>query len=474
MVRLAAAPARCDHQAARWVARLAGIGADILALAAATLLTGHTGSAGVLYPVLALVVLAATQSYRPRLHLSALDGAPRVAAALAAPLLVLAPLAADGRVLRQAAVALPLVLLGRGAAGAAVRAARRGGLRERVLLAGTGNLAIELAGIIEAHPEYGLTVDGFVGAPDAALPAPRHGDLPDLEHVVLRTGVRTVIVAFDPSREAETVPLLRAAVRHGVDLFVVPRFFELGVAPRGVDVDDLWGIPLHRVRQAALRPVSLRVKRATDVVLGSLLLVLSLPLMAVSAAMVRAMGPGPVLFRQRRIGQGGREFEIVKFRTLPADHVDAAWNTDEAEVPHPCGRLLRRFCLDELPQLWNVVRGDMSLVGPRPERSHLVAHFDQRVHGYRDRHRMPVGLTGWAQVHGLRGETSLRERVRFDNHYIEHWSLWRDVVVLLRTLSSFFRRPNPASKPDAGTEVGHVAAAASGASDPVVPRRELA
>jgi lipopolysaccharide/colanic/teichoic acid biosynthesis glycosyltransferase len=110
--------------------------------------------------------------------------------------------------------------------------------------------------------------------------------------------------------------------------------------------------------------------------------------------------------------------------------------------------MLRRLSVDELPQLWNVLRGDMSLVGPRPERGYLVEEFNQKVHGYRDRHRLPVGLTGWAQVHGLRGDTSLRERVRFDNQYIEHWSLWRDIVILLRTGGAIFRAPHRGSQPD--------------------------
>src|SRR5256885_11429738 len=112
------------------------------------------------------------------------------------------------------------------------------------------------------------------------------------------------------------------------------------------------------------------------------------------------------------------------------------------------GKVLRRLSIDELPQLWNVLRGDMSLVGPRPERGYLVEQFNTSVSGYRDRHRLPVGLTGWAQVHGLRGDTSLRERVRFDNQYIEHWSLWRDIVILLRTGGAVFKAPHPGSQPD--------------------------
>jgi exopolysaccharide biosynthesis polyprenyl glycosylphosphotransferase len=448
VVRLVTPAGRRDHHTARWFARTVGVTTDAAALTVAALLAGQRGWLAAVYALAALGTLGVTACYRPRLNLSALDGAPRVVAALGAPVLLLATLTPGSLVVRQAAVAVPLVLAARAAAAAVVRAARRGGLTERVVIVGTGSVAIELANVVTAHPEYGLSVDGFAGAPDAALPPRRHGELGELVDIVRRTGVRTVIVAFDPMRETDLVPELRRVAAQGVDVFVVPRFFELGVAPRGADVDELWGIPLHRVRQSALRPGARAVKRATDVVLGSVLLVAALPVMAVAALLVRSTGPGPILFRQRRIGQHGREFELLKFRTLPVDHVDARWNTEDAAYSHPVGRALRRLCLDELPQLWNVVRGDMSLVGPRPERTHLVEEFERRVHGYRDRHRMPAGLTGWSQVHGLRGETSLRERVRFDNQYIEHWSLWRDVVILARTLSTFFRRPNRASRPD--------------------------
>jgi exopolysaccharide biosynthesis polyprenyl glycosylphosphotransferase len=426
--------------------------ADIGAVTAAALATG-AGAAGAALGALVLVGLAASHSYRPRLCLSALDQAPRLAAAVGVPLLALAPLAPPAAVLTQAAATLALLIVGRSFAYAAVRAARRRGLLEPAVVVGTGRLAVDIAAVVDAHPEYGLAVTGFVGSPDAALPAPRFGELADLAAAVRESGARTVLVAFDLEGEEHAVGQLRALARSGVDLFVVPRFFDLGVAPRGADVDELWGVPLYHLRQAGIRPFARRAKRAFDVVVGSLLLALALPLMLLTAGAVRVTaGPGPVLFRQRRVGRDGVPIEILKFRTLPIDHVDEHWNADDTAYTRPLLRLVRRCSLDELPQLWNVVRGDMSLVGPRPERDHLVPRFSRRIGGYRDRHRMPVGLTGWAQVHGLRGETSLAERVRFDNHYIEHWSLWRDVVVLLRTCGSFFRAPNRASIPEPGLD----------------------
>jgi lipopolysaccharide/colanic/teichoic acid biosynthesis glycosyltransferase len=204
------------------------------------------------------------------------------------------------------------------------------------------------------------------------------------------------------------------------------------------------------MRQAALRARVWRFKRTVDIVLSAVLLVVTAPVMAAAALAVKLGSKGPVLFRQTRIGQYGEEIGVLKFRTLPADHVDNSWNAGNDQY-NAVGRLLRRSSIDELPQLWNVLRGDMSLVGPRPERGYLVEQFNTSVSGYRDRHRLPVGLTGWAQVHGLRGDTSLRERVRFDNQYIEHWSLWRDVVILVRTLSASFRGPTSMSQPETET-----------------------
>jgi lipopolysaccharide/colanic/teichoic acid biosynthesis glycosyltransferase len=225
----------------------------------------------------------------------------------------------------------------------------------------------------------------------------------------------------------------------------------------GPDVDDVWGIPLHRVRRAAPLQGTWRVKRAVDVVVTASALVVLSPLLAVLALAVRVSSPGPVLFRQVRTGRFGRDIVMLKFRTLrvTADESDTAGRpgttrstrstmharrVDVERRQTRIGTFLRRTSLDELPQLWNVLRGDMSLVGPRPEERGYAAQFSDSVHGYRDRHRLAVGLTGWAQVHGLRGDTSIEERARFDNRYIEQWSLWRDTVILLRTAAAVNRQ----------------------------------
>ena len=424
-------------------------GGDLIALGAALLLTRPAAGADAVYALLAMVALLASGAYRLRISLSALDEAPRLATVAALPLLLLGPIAGhvQARLLWQALFSAVALVLMRSFGYALLRRARRRGLRETTLVAGTGHVGVELANLIVHHPEYGLELAGFVGSPYPGLPRPLLGDIADLDRIVREQGVTRVLVAFGPTREADLVGVLRTAVLRDVEVHVVPRFFEVGIAPRGPDVDDLWGIPVYRMRQAALRARVWRVKRAVDIVLSAILLVVTSPIMAASALAVKLGSPGPVLFRQRRIGQHGDEIVVLKFRTLPADHVDDSWNAQD-EHYNRVGKVLRRLSIDELPQLWNVLRGDMSLVGPRPERGYLVEQFNTSVSGYRDRHRLPVGLTGWAQVHGLRGDTSLRERVRFDNQYIEHWSLWRDVVILIRTLSAGFRGPTTMSTPD--------------------------
>lgn len=181
-------------------------------------------------------------------------------------------------------------------------------------------------------------------------------------------------------------------------------------------------------------------KRTVDVIGAAVLLLLTIPLLLIVALGVRISSPGPVLFRQQRIGRGGELFRMLKFRTFPVDHIDLTQSLPTEACPLPFGRLLRRTSLDELPQLWNVLRGDMSLVGPRPERPQFATHLADSVPGYRERHRMPVGITGLAQINGLCGPTSISDRVKLDNEYIETWSLRQDAKILLHTVPTLLRK----------------------------------
>ena len=392
--------------------------------------------------------------YRSRLSLSVLDDLPRLGAGVVAAFAWLAactPPTSDAHqmadLVRLAAVVLFAVVAFRALAYVIVRSARRQGLvAHNVLVVGAGSVGQRLMRELKARPQYGLIPLGFVdnslrGQKKGAPAAPLLGNLDQLAELVDVHAVCVVIVAFGSCRERELVEVLRTCERARCRIFLVPRLLE--VHPSGRDVDNVWGIPLISVRRAPHRATSWSIKRLLDVLFSSLALVVLSPLLAACALAVRLeTGPG-VLFRQNRIGLDGRVFELLKFRSLLPEspmESDTMWNVAHDHRLGMVGKFLRRTSLDELPQLWNILVGQMSLVGPRPERPHFVEHFGDTVPGYTARHRVPAGLTGWAQVHGLRGDTSIEDRAAFDNYYIQNWSLWGDLKIVVRTLQQVVQR----------------------------------
>ena len=293
------------------------------------------------------------------------------------------------------------------------------------------------------HPEHGLRPVGFVdvvkpGRPER-LCVPVVGDVADLPKIAAEERVHDIVVTFSEMRDDELVEVLRACDRLGCEIHVVPRLFELGFDESGLS--QLWGTQLLRLRRGPFRTRVWALKRALDVTLAAAALVLAGPLMLVLALLLRLeLGPG-VLFRQKRTGIDGRPFELLKFRTLSPvpDGATSEWSVADVDRMGPVGHFLRRSSLDELPQLWNVVKGQMSLVGPRPEQPQYVTQFAREYNRYHARLRLPAGVTGWAQIHDLRGATSLEDRVRFDNYYIENWSLWWDLKILFRTVLAVLR-----------------------------------
>jgi exopolysaccharide biosynthesis polyprenyl glycosylphosphotransferase len=415
--------------------------ADVAALTMVLVIARRFDVMGVLWAVAAFATLRSTGTQAPRINPRLADSVGVVLASIAIPLVVLAlatgsPLEA-GQFLVVGPVAAVVLLFTRGVTYTVFRAARASGLiREPTLIIGAGEVGQEVARTLREHPEYGLIPVGFLDqVHDTDLPLPVLGGPEDLDHVAREFAVRRVIIAFGLAREPQMVEVLRASDRLPVEVHLVPRFFELGVSAEGPHRDDVWGIPLVRLRRAALHTLAWRTKRVFDLIVGTVVLALTSPLFVLLAAAVRLSSPGPVFFRQTRIGQRGEPFQVLKFRTLRVNREsDVAWSADGDERVTLVGRILRRTSLDELPQIINVLRGHMSLIGPRPERPFFVDRFSLEVARYQDRHRVPVGITGWAQVHGLRGDTSIPERVRFDNYYIEHWSLWTDLVIMVRTI----------------------------------------
>jgi lipopolysaccharide/colanic/teichoic acid biosynthesis glycosyltransferase len=217
---------------------------------------------------------------------------------------------------------------------------------------------------------------------------------------------------------------------------VIPRLYELGVAVPRAYLDDIWGIPLIPLRRLGHSRAGVWLKRLFDVAVAGTLLFAAAPVLLVLALAVRLQTGQSPLFRQVRVTGRERTATIMKLRTLTGHpDPDTSW-TVTAQECGTLGRWLRITHLDELPQLWNVLRGDMSLVGPRPERPYFARQLAREIRGYADRERVSAGLTGWAQVHGLTGDTSIEDRARFDNFYIEYWSVWLDLLILVRTLTS--------------------------------------
>ncbi|HLZ37556.1 MAG TPA: sugar transferase [Mycobacteriales bacterium] len=428
---------------------------DVAAVLGAAALASSWGLFGALYAVVVLLLVAG----RPeeRIDLGVAHEIPmlvvRGAVALAVAFALSLPNASADAAGLQFGCTLGLLALSRAAYYHGVRIARRrGSFLADTLVIGDGEVALELVDAMQAHPEYGLRLVGLLAPGSARVRTELLlGPVQSLDQVLSRRPVSRIIVAFGRTPDGELVSALRRAVHRDVAVYVVPRFFELGLAGGATGLDHLWGIPLQRLTPPAPRRLTWRLKRLIDVVAASTLLLLLSPVFATVALAVKLSSPGPVLFRQRRVGQGGREFDIIKFRTLRVVSSDAERARVDAEAAHliqasqrqdvatrqtAVGRILRATSADELPQLWNILRGDMSLVGPRPEVVGYVRVFNDAIRGYGDRHRLPVGLTGWAQVNGLRGETSLAKRVCLDNNYIENWSLWKDVTIIARTFGA--------------------------------------
>lgn len=427
---------------------------DLLVWWAAGAVAEPTTGEAVRFGLVLAGVLLVTGSYRRRVNLSALGEVPSLVSCAAVSLLLLAVAdlvtrptlgvsgALSSAVVVMAGAAAVLLPLGRSASYVAIRALRRRRIvRDPVLVIGADRIGTMLARSLELHSEHGMDPIGFVDDIDpAGAPAPLLGELAALDDVLAHQSVRRVIIAFGSRREDDLVRVLRTTLRRDVDVYVVPRLHEFGLDAGHRHVETVGCIPLQRLRPAAPTLWTWPAKRAFDIAVAAGVLIVLSPLLAAMAIGVRLSGPGSVLFRQLRVGQHGRTFELLKFRSLPPnDDADVRWTVADDTRQTRLGTAMRRFSLDELPQLWNVVRGDMSLIGPRPERPHFVEQFSSAVAGYDQRHRLPVGLTGWAQVNGLRGDTSIADRARFDNHYIDHWSLLNDLTILVATVAAVVR-----------------------------------
>jgi Undecaprenyl-phosphate glucose phosphotransferase len=305
-------------------------------------------------------------------------------------------------------------------------------------VAGAGELGQSVAETILAHRELGYRVIGFVD--DTPRPArtglPVLGRLDDVLEVVRTHGVEELYIALPLDEHAKLLRLIKAVSNECVDLKVVPDLVQYATIQAALE--DLDGIPIISLNEVPLRGWSSMLKRSMDVLVGTALLLFFSPLLAAIALAIKLKGgPGPVFYRQERMSLDGKTFLMYKFRSMldgAEKDTGPVWAKEEDPRRTAVGIWLRRFNLDELPQLINVVLGDMSLVGPRPERPPFVQQFKERIPQYMLRHRVKSGITGWAQINGWRGNTSIEKRIEYDLYYIENWSLLLDVKILILTL----------------------------------------
>jgi exopolysaccharide biosynthesis polyprenyl glycosylphosphotransferase len=324
------------------------------------------------------------------------------------------------------------------------------------IIVGAGVVGSHLARRLLADRSYGLRPVGLLDSdplPSAdhfdSLPVPVLGGLDELAGAVAATRARHVILAFSSEPDHLLAPKVRECQALGVEVSLIPRLYE-SINER-TSLDHVGGLPLLTLHRVDPHGWQFAIKHALDRTGAAVVLLVTSPLLLGLTIAIRLSGPGPILFRQRRVGRDGHEFDLLKFRSMRPAPSEAAQTTFVLAAGHapggveghdrrtPVGRLMRDLSLDELPQLINVLRGDMSLVGPRPERPEYVARFTREVVGYEHRHRVRSGITGWAQVHGLRGQTSIADRVEWDNYYILNWSLRLDFRILAMTVAEILR-----------------------------------
>ena len=260
--------------------------------------------------------------------------------------------------------------------------------------------------------------------------------------MIRRERVDHLYVALPLDEHVKMLGLVEATNREGVDIHVVPDLMQF-IALRA-RLENLDGVPIISLNDVPLRGFNSVLKRAIDIgISASALAVFSIPF-GIIAFLIRRASPGPVFYTQERMGLDGKAFDVYKFRSMHVgaeDDTGPVWARDDDPRATKIGRLLRRFDVDELPQLWNVLRGDMSIVGPRPERPYFVEQFKHRIPQYMLRHKVKAGITGWAQVNGWRGNTSLEKRIEYDLYYIENWSVGLDIKIMWLTLVRGLHRP---------------------------------
>jgi exopolysaccharide biosynthesis polyprenyl glycosylphosphotransferase len=320
-----------------------------------------------------------------------------------------------------------------------------GRIKQKVLFIGWSRESERLVEAIENEPAHIYEVVGMV--PDDGLPAgaeppselPRLGGYDDVERIIRDHEVDLVLLTDLGLPRERLVSIGLSCEKEMVEFKLIPNVFQVFVS--GLHLENFSGIPVLGISRLPLHSVlNVYLKRAVDIVGGAAGLIFGLPVLALFGAAIKLEDGGPIFYRQRRLGRNGQLFSILKLRSMRLDAETAGrpgWTVKDDPRCLRVGAFMRRWNIDEIPQFWNVLRGEMSLVGPRPERPELIESFKHQILHYNARHNIKPGITGWAQINGLRGDTDLTERIKADLYYIEHWNLWLDLQIMVMT---FFKR----------------------------------
>lgn len=320
-----------------------------------------------------------------------------------------------------------------------------GSARDRVLIVGSGEVAQSIVQQIQFNPQLGYVIVGAVNGKhhETVAGVPVLGQIDDLPRLIDEMKADEVIIALPEANRNDLMHITGLCQRGRVSVKIFPDLFAYMTG--GMSVDELGGIPLISVRDVALRGWKLTVKRGLDIIGSFIGLVFLSPLMLLIAVLIKLESRGPVFFSQDRAGLDGRSFPMIKFRSMrrDAEKGGPGWTVQGDPRVTRLGKFLRSTNIDELPNLINVLFGQMSLVGPRPEQTTFVQEFREKIPRYMERHREKAGMTGWAQVNGLRGNTSIEERIKYDIWYVENWSIWLDIKILIRTIWQTVLRKSP-------------------------------
>jgi len=342
--------------------------------------------------------------------------------------------------------AIIFVTLGRWIFSQFVRLLQKQGIgRQKVLVIGSGDIGRMLIQKLQGASDAGHEVAGYIEANGESMKVadvPRLGRTADIPQVIEEHQIDEVVIGLPEASHRELVRIISLCEREKVSIKIFPDVFQIMATE--VTVSDLAGLPLLSVRDVALRGWKLSLKRAYDLVVATTALVLLSPFMLLVGLLIKLESPGPMFYIQERMGLDAKPFPMIKFRSMRTDAEahGPGWTTPDDPRKTKLGAIIRKLSVDELPQLINVIRGDMSVVGPRPERPVYVEQFRQYIPRYMERHREKAGITGWAQINGLRGDTSIVERTKYDLWYIENWSLWLDFKITLLTIVRIFTDRN--------------------------------